>query len=106
MSEQSTSGQLTQIPSQFAAVFRDFCYSFLQRQTLVSGMSKYRLWLIPTEFTVLELRQWHEEHPDDWMPLTVELGHELAELSFRVMETAERLEWYAEAISGKPSSMN
>jgi len=69
-------------------------------------MSKHRLWLIPTEFTMLELRQWHEEHPDDWMPLTVELGHELVELSFRVMETAERLEWYAEAISGKPPSLN
>lgn len=69
-------------------------------------MPQYRLWLIPTEFTMLELRQWHEEHPDDLMPLSVELGNELLELSFRVMETAERLEWYAEALSGKPPSLN
>ncbi len=55
---------------------------------------------------MLELRQWHEEHPDDLMPLTVEQGHELADLSFRVMETAERLEWYAETVSGKPPSLN
>jgi hypothetical protein len=55
---------------------------------------------------MLELRQWHEEHPDDLMPLSVELGNELLELSFRVMETAERLEWYAEALSGKPPSLN
>ena len=55
---------------------------------------------------MLELRQWHEEHPDDCMPLSVELGHELVELSFRVMETAERLEWYAEALGGKPPSLN
>ena len=69
-------------------------------------MPHYRLWLIPTEFTMLELRQWHEEHPDDQMPLSVELGNELLELSFRVMETAERLEWYAEELSGKPPSLN
>jgi len=69
-------------------------------------MTKYRLWLIPTEFTMLELRQWHAEHPDDQMPLTVELDEELMELSFRVMETSERLEWYAEELSGRPPSMN
>ena len=69
-------------------------------------MSRYRLWLIPTEFTMLELRQWHEEHPEDKMPLTVELGHELVELSYRVMETAEKLEWYVEELSGRPPSLN
>jgi hypothetical protein len=69
-------------------------------------MPHYRLWLIPTEFTMLELKQWHDEHPDDWMPLSVELGNELAELSLRVMETAERLEWYAEALNGRPPSLN
>ena len=55
---------------------------------------------------MLELRQWHEEHPDDLMPLSVELGHELVELSFRVMETAERLEWYAEELNGRRPSLN
>jgi hypothetical protein len=69
-------------------------------------MPRYRIWLIPTEFTMLELKQWHEEHPDDQMPLTVELSTELVELSLRVMETAERLEWYAEALSGRPPSVN
>jgi hypothetical protein len=55
---------------------------------------------------MLELRQWHEEHPDDWMPLSIELSNELVELSFRVMETAERLEWYVEELSGRPPSLN
>ena len=55
---------------------------------------------------MLELRQWHEENPDDHLPLTVELGEELTDLSFRVMETAERLEWYAEALSVRPRSLN
>ena len=48
----------------------------------------------------------HSQDPDDLMPLSVELGDELLELSFRVMETAERLEWYAEALNGKPPSLN
>ena len=69
-------------------------------------MSKYRLWLIPTEFTVLELRQWHEENPDHQLPLTVELGDDPSDLRFRVMETAERLEWCAEALRGEPHSPN
>jgi hypothetical protein len=55
---------------------------------------------------MLELRQWHEENPDDRLPLTVELGDELTELSFRVMETSESLEWYAEELSGRPTSLN
>ena len=78
----------------------------LHNQALRSGMSKHRVWLIPTDYTMLELRQWHEEHPDDLRPLTVELGDELVELSFRVMTTAERLVWYAEALSGGPRSLN
>jgi len=69
-------------------------------------MSKLRLWLIPSEFTMLELKQWHEEHPDDLLPLSIELDEEMAELRFRVMTTAERLEWCAEALSGTPSSLN
>ena len=55
---------------------------------------------------MLELRQWHEENPDDLMPLSVELGNELVELTFRVMETAERLEWYAEVVNGNRVSLN
>jgi len=86
--------------------FRDADYSREQRMNLLSGMSKLRLWLIPTEFTMLELRQWHEEHPDDLLPLSIEMDWELEELSFRVMTTAERLEWCAEALSGKPPSLN
>ena len=72
----------------------------------LQAMFRHRLWLIPTDFTMLELRQWHEEHPEDLMPLSVELGHELVELSFRVMETAEQLEWYAEALNGRDPSLN
>lgn len=87
-------------------MFRDLSYREMPPDAIRLGMLRYRLWLIPTDFTMLELRQWHEEHPDDWMPLTIELGDELVELSFRVMETTERLEWYAEAVSGRPPSMN
>jgi hypothetical protein len=55
---------------------------------------------------MLELRQWHEENPDDRLPLTVELGDDLSDLTFRIMETAERLEWCAEALSGRLPSLN
>jgi len=86
--------------------FRDFSYSRKQCPFLHSGMTKFRLWLIPTDFTMLELRQWHEENPDDLLPLSIEMSDELVELSMRVMETAEKLEWYAEALRGRPPSMN
>ena len=55
---------------------------------------------------MLELRQWHEENPDHQLPLTVELGDDPTDFRFRLMETAERLEWCAEALSGKLPSLN
>ena len=69
-------------------------------------MFKHRLWLIPTEFTLLELRQWHEENPEHPLALMVELGDDPSDLRLRVMETAERLEWCAEALSGRLPSLN
>ena len=93
-------------PSQFAHIFRDPDYSLLQRRKLISGMSKYRLWLIPTEFTMLELSQWHEENPDHQLPWMVELGDGPTDLRFRLMETSERLKWCAEALSGRLPSLN
>ena len=55
---------------------------------------------------MLELSQWHEENPDHQLPLMVELGDDPSDLSFRLMENSERLEWCAEALSGRLPSLN
>jgi len=69
-------------------------------------MGSYRFWLISTEFTMLELKQWHLENPDDGLPLTIEKGDELTELSMRAVETAELLVRYTEMLGGKPPVLN
>ena len=58
----------------------------------------HQLWLIPTIHTILKLRKWHFDHPDDGLPLSVELGEELMALTILVLETAERLEGCLEVV--------
>ena len=55
---------------------------------------------------MLELKQWHLENPDDGLPLTIEKGDELTELSMRAVETAELLVRYTEMLGGKPPVLN
>ncbi len=69
-------------------------------------MVNYRFWLISTEFTMLELRQWATDNPDDGVPLGVALGDELCDLAIRVLATANLLERYAELMGGQPLSLN
>ena len=70
------------------------------------GMRDYRFWLISTEHTILELREWQETHPDEGMPLSFELGEELTDLSERVLHTSMLLDLYAEWMGGKPVVLN
>ena len=74
--------------------------------TIPRGMADYRLWLISTEHTILELREWQAAHPDDGLPLTLELSEELTNLSERVLQTSILLDLYAEWMGGKPVVLN